>query len=231
VGAALAGERGLLEGAADAEGLVVLVAALAKQLVGRARELACLQPFLQPGLGVLADLVQRRQRIQQRFVPAQHEVAAGVEAGIEVAGGDHRFQRIGQDRVAAVAAGLHLAGTEREPFAHFKAARERCQRGFAYQFGAGPGHRAFVGLRPAQVQLLGDDQVEQRVTEELEALVVRAAGAAVAECLPQQRRVGEAMAAERVAGRGQSAPLLVSASDVENLPTTSRLAISGLRTS
>src|SRR5690606_8193222 len=72
VTAAFGGDRRFGQGAGDVEGLVVVLAALGQQRVHRQRVLARLQPFLQPGLGVLAHLVQRRQRVEQGRVPGQH---------------------------------------------------------------------------------------------------------------------------------------------------------------
>src|SRR3546814_7352179 len=132
-----------------------------------------------------------------------------------------------------MAAGFHFAGAEGQLLPDLELAGDPGQAGFAHQFGAGAGHRAFVGARPAQVELFGHDQVEQRVAEEFQALVVRAARAAVGQGLPQQARVGEPVPAERIAGIAvvHSRDWLVRRSEAWNLPTTSRLPISGLRTS
>ena len=72
-------------------------------------------------------------------------------------------------------------------------ARDGRQRGFAHQLGAGAGQRALVGLGPVHVQRFGDDQVDQRVAEELQALVVGRPGAAVGQRLRKQVRPGKAM--------------------------------------
>jgi hypothetical protein len=90
-----------------------------------------------------------------------------------------------------------------------------------HQFGARTRQRALFGLRPVPVKRLGDELVDQRVAEELQAFVVRAAGAAMGQRLPQQARVGEVMAGNvsMRSGRGATPHFLAL-----NLPTTSRLA-------
>ncbi|MNN89584.1 hypothetical protein D3C81_2074200 [compost metagenome] len=93
-----------------------------------------------------------------------------------------------------MAARFHLARPQGEALAKLQRPADRGQRGLAHQFGAGPGQRAFVGTRPAQVKRLGDQQVDHAVAEELQPLVVRRAGAAVGQRLRQQRRIGEIMA-------------------------------------
>src|SRR5690606_37765801 len=67
------GERRLYDGAADAEDLRMLDAALAEQFVDRQRALARLQPFLQPRLRVLADAAGR-QLEDGALEPRQHGV-------------------------------------------------------------------------------------------------------------------------------------------------------------
>ena len=158
--------------------------------------LAALQPFLQPGLGILFQLADL-QPVQLRLQPGQHRGAAGVQAGIQVDGGDHRLQGVGQDRITAVAARLHLARAELEHGPDIEPAGDPGQGGFAYQFGPGPGQRALVGARPALEQHLGHHQPQQGVAEELQPLVVRRPGAAMGQRPGQQARVGKAMA-ERI---------------------------------
>ncbi len=95
-----------------------------------------------------------------------------------------------------MAAGFHLARAQDQRAAQVQAARDRRQRRFAHQLGAGAGQCAFVGLGPARVQRFGDDQPDQRIAQEFQALVVRRAGAAMGQGLLEQARVREGMATE-----------------------------------
>ncbi|KAG1247601.1 hypothetical protein G6F68_014133 [Rhizopus microsporus] len=90
-------------------------------------------------------------------------------------------------------AGLHFARAQRQPLAQFQAAPEHRQRAFTHQLGAGTGHRAFVGLRPAPVQRLGRHHVDDAVAEELQALVVRRTRTAMGQRLLEQGRIAEGM--------------------------------------
>src|SRR3546814_2086794 len=65
------------------------------------------------------------------------------------------------------------AGAEDQLRPQVQRAGDGRQRGFAHQFGARPGQRALVGLRPAPVQRLGDDQANrsEEHTSELQSLM------------------------------------------------------------
>jgi hypothetical protein len=110
------------------------------------------------------------------------------------------LQRVGEDRIAAVAAALELARAELEHRAQVEPAREFGQGGLAHQAGAGAGQLPLVGLGPACMQGLGHDQVDQGVAQELQALVVGRPDAAMSQRLAQQGRVGESVA-DRVSHR------------------------------
>ena len=60
--------------------------------------------------------------VDQRLEPGQHALAAGLETGVEVDRADQRLQRVGQDRVAAMAAGLHFARAQLQPVAEVQCA-------------------------------------------------------------------------------------------------------------
>ena len=165
--------------------------------------------------------------VQGLVEPGQHHLAAGLETGIQVHRADDGLDGVGEDRIAAVAAALHFPRPQLEPVAQLQAARQFGQRGLAHQAGTGPGQRPLVGLGPTLVQRLGDDQVDQGVTEEFQAFVVRRSGAAVPEGLLQQFRFAETVT-ERV-GHWLGRPLRSTV--LSNLPTTSRLPNIGTRTS
>ena len=98
--------------------------------------------------------------------------AAGGPAGVEIDRRDDRLERIGQDRIAAEAAALELAGAQVQRIAELDVARDRGQRRAVDQRGAQARHLAFVGARVLLEEELGDDQVDQRVAEEFEPFVV-----------------------------------------------------------
>ena len=90
-----------------------------------------------------------------------------------------------------MAAGFHLARAQDQFFAQLHVPRDAGQRGFAHEFGARTRERAFVGLGPMRIEGFGDDQVDERVAEEFQPLVVDRCGAAVGERLDEQAGVGE----------------------------------------
>jgi hypothetical protein len=204
----------------------MVVAGGFEQAVVRARQLATLQPFLQPGLGILLGLAGG-QLDQAGFEPAQHDLAAGLEACVEMDSSDDGFDRVGKDGIAAVATALHLARPQFQAFAQFQPARQLRERRFAHQAGPRAGQGAFVGLGPTLVERLGDDQVDQGITEELQAFVVRRSGAAVPEGLLQQFGLFETVA--EPVGHSLGRPLRSTV--WSKLPTTSRFMKSGVRTS
>jgi hypothetical protein len=103
-----------------------------------------------------------------------------------VDGGHDGLQRIGQDRVPAVATGLHFAGPQGQPVAQLEGAGDYRQRAFAHQLGPGAGERALVGFGPALVQRLGNHHVDDAVAEKFQPLVVRRAGTAMRQGLLKQ---------------------------------------------
>jgi hypothetical protein len=93
-----------------------------------------------------------------------------------------------------MAAALHLATAQVQSLGERLLARALGQRDAADQAGAQARHLAFVGARVQLEDQFGDDQIEQAVAEELQPLVVRLAGTAMGERLPQQARVVERVA-------------------------------------
>src|SRR5690606_32168806 len=132
---------------------------------------------------------------QARAVPLQQMLAgSGKIARIHVDRRYQRLHRIGKNRCAPEAAAFHLPFTEVEAFAEFKVPGDGRQ-GFTFdQLGAQATQVTFARLREALEQCLGNDGVEQRVTEKFQSLVVQGAAAAVG-----QRQVEELFVAEGVA--------------------------------
>ena len=112
-------------------------------------------------------------------------------AGVGVDRRDDRFERVGEDRVATKSAALELAGAKMQSIAELGVARYRGERGAVDERGAKPRHLAFVGARVLLVDELCDDEIDERVAEELEPFVVVLPRAAVRQRLREQRGVRE----------------------------------------
>ena len=85
--------------ALDLEGLRMRLAARRTDAVGRHRQAARLQPFLQLGLGVLGP-ARDVGGLDDLAEQALHERARGLQAAVEEGGADQRLERVGQDRGA-----------------------------------------------------------------------------------------------------------------------------------
>src|SRR5579884_830292 len=126
---------------------------------------------------------------------AHHELVGGVPPAVEIGGGQHRLHGVGQDRGLLPAAGQTLALAEEH---------ERAELDLGGQLGedAGVDHRrphlgqlALREVREGAVDVVGDDQAEDGVAQELQPLV------------RLERRV---LGAERPVGQGagQQLPVL-----------------------
>ena len=98
----------------------------------------------------------------------------GVEAAVEVDGGDQRLAGVGQHRRLAPPARLLLAAAEEEPLAEAELAGDLGQAELVDDAGARLGQLALVALGRGVHQQVPDDEVEHGVAEELEPLVVGA---------------------------------------------------------
>ncbi len=167
------------------EPLFVRFAAHFFQRVFRQRESARLQFFLQSRLGILERL-GRGQFAQALAEQPVHHVTGGLDAAVEVDRAENRLEAVRQDGIAAEAARLQFAAAESQLVAEVEFAADRRERRTAHERGAEPAEVAFGGVRERAEREQRDREVEDRVAEEFEALVVRAAGAAVGQrCLEQ----------------------------------------------
>ena len=119
---------------------------------------------------------------------------AGVEAAVEEGGADQRLERVGQDRRALRAAAAGFALGQAQHLRQAERQRGAVQAVLAHQVGAHARQVAFVRAGEALVQQRRDGQVQHRVAEELEPLVVVGAEAAVRQRARQQRGLRKAMA-------------------------------------
>ena len=99
------------------------------------------------------------------------------------------LEGIGQNGVAVMPAAFALSGPQLQVTANLQALRQIGQRLAPHQAGAQSAEFAFPGLRVTVEQFRRDDAPEQCVAEELQSLVVPAAGAAMSQCLLQEVRI------------------------------------------
>src|SRR5262249_31179385 len=130
--------------------------------------------------------------------PFEHEPGRGVEPAVEVHRGDQRLERIGEDRLLCAPATGVLALPEQDARAESDLARDLRERTRVHDPGPHLGELPFGQVREASEHVVGDDDAEDRVAEELEALVrlvttVLRAPRTVRQRSPQQRPVAEAV--------------------------------------
>ena len=120
--------------------------------------------------------------------------AHGFEAAVEIQRAAQRLEGVREDGLAAEAAGLELARAQQQQFAELHRLRDLGQRLLAHEARAQARQVAFARDREFAVQAFGQQQVEHRVAEELEPLVVGAFGAAMRERDDEQRAVARRIA-------------------------------------
>ena len=91
-------------------------------------------------------------------------------------------------------AAAQLPLTQAQVLSQLELLRHAGQRLAVHQLGAQPGQLALGRLREALPQRLGDQEAEDGVAEELQALVVARLGTAMGERIVEQLRVGEGVA-------------------------------------
>ncbi|CRS42511.1 hypothetical protein PAERUG_P7_London_17_VIM_2_06_09_00408 [Pseudomonas aeruginosa] len=197
-------------------------------LVARQVAATRLQELLQAGLGVLVG-VHRGQLAQLRSEPGDDPLARGVHAGIQVDGADQGFHRIGEDRLAAEPAALQLARAQPQVVAHLEAARQQGQGLALDQSRAQARKLAFASLREVVEQRLADDEVENGVTEELQALVVAPGVAAMGQGQDHQVPVFEGIAELALESVQRITHGMRTRNSLSKWTTRSMLLISGSR--
>ncbi len=104
---------------------------------------------------------------------AQHEVAGGGETAVEVDGRDERFERVGEDRLlratARPSSPLPSSRYSPSPISWRDLGEHAC----IDHAGAHLGELTFGQLGEVLEHVVGDDEPEHRVAEELQALVRR----------------------------------------------------------
>ena len=140
--------------------------------------------------------------------------SAAAKARVEVIGADDRLQAVGQDGLLRPAAGVLLALADEDEVVHAQAAGDLREARLADDEALDPRQLPFRLVREGFVEVLGDDEAEHGVAEELQPLVVlpvlaRLVGErAVGERLVEELQPSEADArrASRRAGAPSSSP-------------------------
>ena len=122
-----------------------------------------LEGLLEIGQGGLDDL-------------AADEGGGGGEAAVEIDGGDHGFEGVGEDGGLAAAAVAILTAAEAKEAAELEAACDAGEVIAADDGGAEAGEVAFLGGGELAQEGLGGGEAEDGITEEFELLVVDEAG-------------------------------------------------------
>jgi hypothetical protein len=165
---------------------------------------------------------ERGGGVDERVEEAVDERRGGLDAAGEVDGADDGLDGVGDDRGLLATAGGLLATTELDVVAEPDRPADLGERAGVDDGGAQLRQPTLGEVGVLQVQRLGDDDAEDRVTEELEALVrrqatvlvgVRAMGESPLEELGVQDRIPERLAQLGIVrGGGQrTRPLRISA--------------------
>ncbi len=178
VGAALVGED--VVGLAGARGLEMLLQGGFVVADGSAEGVASLHGEVKIGEGGLDDV-------------SFDEGASGVEAAVEIEGGDDGFKGVGEKRGLSAAAALFFAAAEAEERAEVDAGGDLAEVAAADERGAEASQFALAGSREAAEEGFGNDEAKDGVADELELFVV---GGGVGE------RLGIGLVGERAVGEG-----------------------------
>ena len=170
---------------------------LCQQVVRQLSELVR-REFLQAGF-VVAGESAVEDLVDPRLEQVQHECRGCADATIEVDPADDCFHPIGEDGRLVTPAGGLLALAERQCGAELHGSGDLGERGRAHQLGPMPGEHALTRVGRCPEQVIGHDEPEHGVSEELEALIRRDSAVlgtprSVAKREIEPRRVGEPVA-------------------------------------
>ena len=168
------------------EDLVVIGAGLPDDAVARRTVQLPLRPLLQAGLEVDVGGVARLPQPGVEELP--HHAKGGVEPTVEVDRGRHGLAGVGEERRLVASPGLLLPLAEEEPLAEAQLIGDSGQAGLVDHQGPAPRQLPLGAEGLALHEEVAHRQVEDRVAEELEPLVVLPVRRRV---LVEVRRVGE----------------------------------------
>ena len=130
-----------------------------------------LEHLLELALGVL-EVRQLAELAEGAAELARDQVAGGFVAGVQEHRAEHGLERIGQRRAADAPAGGLLAAAEDQEIADLEPASLLRERGAVHELRPCLGERAFAVPRETLVKLVGEDELQHGVAEELQPLVV-----------------------------------------------------------
>ena len=164
----------------DVEGLGVRLAFNAVDSVARQCIAAGLKVLLQPGLGVLESLRGRQGRDPGLEEPV-NDPLGGLQSPIEEHGTTDSLKGVRQDGLPAEAAGLELARAKLKLIAQPDGGCNLGQGFGAHHPRPQTAQVPLGGIRKRQVEVLGDDEVEDSIPEEFETLVIATGSATVSQ--------------------------------------------------
>ncbi len=141
--------------------------------IARKREAARLKVFLQAGFRIL-ELIRRRERRNPGLEQGLHHPPGDVEPAVEEQRPDQRLQGVRQDGFAAETTGLELPGPEAQHIAYVQRRGDLRERLAADDPGAQPAQIAFGAVGKGAEQMFRDHEVQDRVAEKFQPLVVAA---------------------------------------------------------
>ncbi len=115
--------------------------------------------------GVECGVEAREGRLDEMLLD---ELLGGFGACVEIESCGDGFERVGEKRGLAAAAGLLLTFAEEEIFSEVEAGGDFGERLAADECGAKAGELAFAGVGEETVEGLGDEEAEDGVANELE---------------------------------------------------------------
>lgn len=129
---------------------------------------------------------------------ALNYTATSIPARIQKNGSQARLKRIGKDRFAPMPATFHFTGAQMQSLPEFLAACDFSQRGTIDERRTQTRHLAFISARMRLVDQFGNQRIDQRIAEKLQAFVVPAPGTAMGQRLLQQGAIGKLVAKQGI---------------------------------
>ncbi len=162
-----------------------------------------LEELLQPALGI-GDVGGDDERVEGVLEEAHDEAPGAVVAGIDEHGPDDGLEGVGDGGGALAAAAGFLAAAQDEVGAELECVSVLGEGGAIDELGTGLGQGALAEVGVVLVEPCGDDDLDDGVAKELEALVVQLArplfmgDGGMGEGEAQEGGIAEAMAQRRL---------------------------------
>lgn len=176
--------------ALDLEPLDVVGPTFGENLVDGQFVAASLKKLLEPGLGIL-EIVRIGQRSLAPIDQVVDDAPCLLETAIEENRSKDRLDGIGKDRFTQESTAFPFPHAEAKVLPDIELSRQLGQGAVADQARSQATQITFGGFGTAFEEQLGDHEIQQAVAEELKALVMARAEAAVGQGLLQQPRIRE----------------------------------------